>query len=158
MEMFEFGLLFLNSFFPPALIFEVFDLCSGVLSDLLSSRQCQIKKELHLFCMFKAVCAFEGSQQPPVLQLCHLAVLLVVREFLLKGVGIPKKTPNPQSLQQCRAGSGVKPGCSCLSETLLSPTFYLKYKLEVVPCISELWAGWHCLCVVLPSLLGLWSV
>lgn len=99
----------LDFFFSPSFDFEVFNLCSGVLSDLLASRQCQIKKELHLFCIFKAVCGFEGSQQPPVLQLCQLAVLLVVREFLLERVGIPKKkkkqtTPNPQSLQQCRAG------------------------------------------------------
>lgn len=41
-------LIFFN-FFPPGFDFEVFDLCSGVLNDLVSSRQCQIKKELHLF-------------------------------------------------------------------------------------------------------------
>lgn len=124
MEVFESGI-----FFPPGFDFEVFDLCSGVLSDLLSSRQCQIKKELHLFYVFKAECGFEGSQQPPVLQLCQLAVLLVLREFLLQRVGIPKKTQNPQSLQQCRAGSRVKPGCSCLAGAVLSPGFYLKDKL-----------------------------
>lgn len=84
-------------FFSPGFDFEVFDLCSGVLNDLLSSRQCQIKKELHLFCIFKAVCGFEGSQQPPVLQLCQLAVLLVVREFLLERGGFPKnKTQIPR--------------------------------------------------------------
>lgn len=89
--MFESGLI--SFFVSPGFDFEVFDLCSGVLSDLLSSRQCQIKKELHLFCIFKAVCGFEGSQQPPELQLCQLPVLLVWREFLLERVGIPKKTP-----------------------------------------------------------------
>lgn len=79
--------------FSPGFDFEVFDLCSGVLSDLLSSRQCQIKKELHLFYIFKAACGVVGSQQPPALQLCQLPELLVLREFLLEGVGIPKKTP-----------------------------------------------------------------
>lgn len=50
--MFESGLLFIIIIiisFSPGFNFEVFDLCSGVLSDLLSSGQCQIKKELHPF-------------------------------------------------------------------------------------------------------------
>lgn len=89
--MFEPGLI--SFFVSLGFDFEVFDLCSGVLSDLLSSRQCQIKKELHLFCIFKAVCGFEGSQQPPSAAALSAASAAGLEGVLVRKSGDSQKNP-----------------------------------------------------------------